>query len=253
MSTLDLAVIGGTGLYALDELSDVETHRIDTRWGPPSDVITVGTWHGRRVAFLARHGRDHKIAPHRVNYRANLTALQALGARTVIGVNAVGGVRADMPPQALVLPDQLIDYTDGRASSFSDADGETVVHIDFSEPYSASLRASLAEAARGAGVPLVGDGCYGCTQGPRLETIAEVRKLQRDGVDLIGMTGMPEAALAREAGLDYACLAVVANWAAGIGGSEPISLDEIYAHLKVGMAHARAVLAAWCRNTARPS
>lgn len=251
MKGLDLAVIGGTGLYALDELDAVETHRVETRWGAPSDVITVGTWQGCRVAFLARHGRDHKLAPHRVNYRANLAALKELGARTVIGVNAVGGVRADMPPQALVLPDQLIDYTDGRASSFSDAEGETVVHIDFSEPYSAGLRQSLAAAARAAGVPLVGDGCYGCTQGPRLETIAEVRKLQRDGVDLIGMTGMPEAALAREANLDYACLAVVANWAAGIGGSEPISLDEIYAHLKIGMAHARSVLAAWCRQHAR--
>ncbi len=251
MSGLDLAIIGGTGLYALDELSDVERRTVDTRWGAPSDVITIGTWHGCRVAFLARHGREHQIAPHRVNYRANLAALKELGARTVIGVNAVGGVRADMPPQALVLPDQLIDYTDGRASSFSDAAGETVVHIDFSEPYSAALRAALAAAAKSAGVALVGDGCYGCTQGPRLETIAEVRRLQRDGVDLIGMTGMPEAALAREAGLDYACLAVVANWAAGIGGSEPISLDEIYAHLKVGMAHARAVLAAWCRQHAR--
>lgn len=251
MSGLDLAIIGGTGLYALDELSDVERRTVDTRWGAPSDVITIGTWNGCRVAFLARHGREHQIAPHRVNYRANLAALKELGARTVIGVNAVGGVRADMPPQALVLPDQLIDYTDGRASSFSDAAGETVVHIDFSEPYSAALRAALAAAAKSAGVALVGDGCYGCTQGPRLETIAEVRRLQRDGVDLIGMTGMPEAALAREAGLDYACLAVVANWAAGIGGSEPISLDEIYAHLKVGMAHARAVLAAWCRQHTR--
>ncbi|MCU0754957.1 MAG: S-methyl-5'-thioinosine phosphorylase [Xanthomonadales bacterium] len=251
MSALDLAIIGGTGLYALDELEALETRTLATRWGAPSDAITVGTWHGCRVGFLARHGREHQIAPHRVNYRANLAALQQLGARTVIGVNAVGGVRADMPPQALVLPDQLIDYTAGRASSFSDAEGETVVHIDFSEPYSAGLRQSLTQAARAAGVPLVADGCYGCTQGPRLETIAEVRKLQRDGVDLIGMTGMPEAALAREAGLDYACLAVVANWAAGIGGSEPISLDEIYAHLKVGTMHARAVLAAWCQQHAR--
>ncbi|MBK8287169.1 MAG: S-methyl-5'-thioinosine phosphorylase [Ahniella sp.] len=229
--SLDLALIGGTGLYQFPGLVVSERVRPDTPFGAPSGDIVIGELAGKRVAFLARHGESHTIAPHRVNYRANVFALHALGAKRVIGVNAVGGIRADMGPKVVVIPDQIIDYTHGRFTSFCDVDGAKVDHIDFSEPYTESLRQSLIAAAARAGVEVVKDGCYGATQGPRLETRAEIARMQRDGSDLVGMTGMPEAALARELGLEYACIALIANWAAGCGDQAEISLDEIFANL----------------------
>lgn len=241
---LALAVIGGTGLYDFPGLEAVERRAVETPFGPPSAECVLGRIGARRVAFLARHGVEHSIAPHQVNYRANLWALHALGARRVVGVNAVGGIRADMGPEALVLPDQLIDYTWGRVSSFSDAPGTKVQHVDFSEPYSASLRADLLAAADRAGIALVDGGCYAATQGPRLETRAEIARLRRDGCDLVGMTGMPEAVLARELGLDYACVAVVANWAAGCGDEAEISIEEIHANLARAMARIPPLIAA---------
>ena len=244
MPSLDLAIIGGTGLYAFPGLADAECLEPATRWGVPSAPIVTGTLAGRRVAFLARHGESHTIAPHRINYRANLAALHELGARRVVGVNAVGGIRADMGPRVLAVPGQLIDYTSGRAGSFCDADGEPVLHVDFSQPYSAALRGELLAAAARAGVAVVDGGCYGATQGPRLETIAEIERLRRDGCDLVGMTGMPEAALARELGIEYACLALVANWAAGCGGQSAISLEEIHAHLAAATARVPPIVAA---------
>lgn len=243
MNTIDLAVIGGTGLYRLADLADAQRHDVETPWGATSAVIVSGHLGKLRVAFLARHGEDHSIAPHRVNYRANLWALHALGARRVIGVNAVGGIRADMGPRARVVPDQLIDYTSGRIGSYSDADGAEVRHIDFSEPYTAGLRRELLDAAARAGIPIVDGGCYGATQGPRLETRAEIARMRRDGCDLVGMTGMPEAALARELDLDYACLALVANWAAGCGDEAEISIDEIMTNLETATAEVPKVLA----------
>ena len=226
-ASIELAVIGGTGVYAFPGLENPERREVSTRWGAPSSAIVTGEVAGRRVAFLARHGEGHTIAPHRINYRANIAALREIGARRIVGVNAVGGIRDDMGPRVLAIPDQLIDYTTGRASSFCDADGEPVLHAEFGEPYSVGLRNALLDAARRAGVAVVDGGCYGATQGPRLETRAEIARLRRDGCALVGMTGMPEAALAREAELDYACLAVVANWAAGCGPDPdaPISLE----------------------------
>jgi len=243
---IDLAIIGGTGVYAFPGLQRAQRHRISTRWGEPSSAVVVGEVEGKRVAFLARHGEGHTIAPHRINYRANIDALHALGAPRVIGVNAVGGIRDDMGPRVLAVPGQLIDYTTGRISSFCDAEGEAVLHIEFGEPYTESLRHGLLEAARRAGVAVVAGGCYGATQGPRLETRAEIARMRRDGCDLVGMTGMPEAALAREHGLDYACLAVVANWAAGCGPDPdaPISLDEIHAHLAAATEQVPAIVRA---------
>ena len=229
--SLDLALIGGTGLYQFPGLVVSERVRPDTPYGAPSGDIVIGELAGKRVAFLARHGESHTIAPHRVNYRANVFALHALGAKRVIGVNAVGGIRADMGPKVVVIPDQIIDYTHGRFTSFCDVDGAKVDHIDFSEPYTESLRQALITAAAKAGVAAVAGGCYGATQGPRLETRAEIARMQRDGSDLVGMTGMPEAALARELGLEYACIALIANWAAGCGDQAEISLDEIFANL----------------------
>ena len=240
-----LAVIGGSGLYELAGLEDVQRHNVETPFGTPSGAVVVGTFAGQRVAFLARHGEDHRLAPHRVNYRANVWALHHLGVRRIVGVNAVGGIRADMGPRTIVVPDQLIDYTYGRASSFHDVDGGKVQHVDFSAPYAASLRKQLLAAAHAAHVTVVSEGCYGATQGPRLETRAEIARLRRDGCDLVGMTGMPEAVLARELDMDYACLALVANFAAGCGDEAEISIAEIFAHLAAATAEVPRILTAW--------
>ena len=242
--SLDLAIIGGTGLYKFPGLENVERRMLATPFGAPSDDIVLGTLAGKRVAFLARHGENHTLAPHRVNYRANVWALQHLGARRVIGVNAVGGIRDDMGPRVIAIPDQIIDYTHGRYDSFCDVEGAKVEHVDFTEPYSVALRGKLLAAARGAGIAIIDGGCYGATQGPRLETRAEITRMRRDGCDLVGMTGMPEAALARELNLDYACLALVANWAAGCGGMASISLPEIFANLEAATAQVSPIVMA---------
>lgn len=241
---IDLAVIGGSGLYQFPGLENATRRALETPYGAASGDVVLGDFAGRKLAFLARHGESHTLPPHRVNYRANLWALHALGARRVIGVNAVGGIRADMGPRTLVVPDQLIDYTHGRITSFCDAEGAEVRHIDFSEPYTASLRKDLLDGASKAGIAVIDGGCYGATQGPRLETRAEIARMKRDGCDLVGMTGMPEAALARELGLGYACLALVANFAAGCGDEEEISIEEIFAHLAAATAQVPPLLQA---------
>jgi 5'-methylthioinosine phosphorylase len=242
ISTIDFAVIGGTGLYALDELRDVEQREMGNRFGSASSLVTIGTWQNARVAFLTRHGGDHTIAPHRVNYRANIQALKDLGIKQIIAVNAVGGIHPKLGPKAISICDQLVDYTSGRLSSFSDFEAEKVIHIDFTDPYSASLRARLISAAAAAQIDALDFGCYGCTQGPRLETKAEIARMKRDGCDLVGMTGMPEAVLAREAGLEYASLAIVANWAAGCGDEAEITMEEIFANLAEGMQRIKQIL-----------
>lgn len=235
---IDLAVIGGTGLYQLAALDEAEHVAVGTRWGAPSGPVAVGRIGAARVAFLARHGQAHTIAPHRVNYRANLWALHELGAKRVLGINAVGGITPRMGPRVMLVPDQVIDYTHGRDTSYCDAEGEAVVHIDLSEPYSESLRAGLLGAAAAESIAVLDGGVHGVTQGPRLETTAEVARMARDGCDVVGMTSMPEAALARELGLEYACLAMVANWAAGcdehgVGQHlAPITMAEIQEHLR---------------------
>ena len=242
-----LAVIGGTGLYRMPGLTDAAERLLDTPYGRPSAAVVTGRLDGHAVAFLARHGVAHDIAPHRVNYRANVWILRELGARRVLAVNAVGGIRDDMGPRVVAVPHQIVDYTHGRASSYCDVEGAKVVHVDLSEPYSESLRQRLIEAVAATGANVVRDGVYGATQGPRLETAAEIARMRRDGCDLVGMTAMPEAALARELELEYACLALVANWAAGCGGVPSISLDEIYRNLDAATARVpdivRALLA----------
>ncbi|HVC15927.1 MAG TPA: S-methyl-5'-thioinosine phosphorylase [Rhodanobacter sp.] len=245
---IDLAVIGGSGLYRFPGLENATRHALDTPYGAASGDVLSGDFTGRRVAFLARHGEHHTLPPHRVNYRANLWALHSLGARRVVGINAVGGIRGDMGPRAIVVPDQLIDYTHGRLTSYCDVDGAEVKHIDFSAPYTESLRQQLLAAAAKAGIAVIGGGCYGATQGPRLETRAEIARMKRDGCDLVGMTGMPEAALARELALDYACLALVANFAAGCGDEAQISIEEIFAHLAMATAQVPRILAALLEN-----
>jgi 5'-methylthioinosine phosphorylase len=212
-----LALIGGTGLNRLEGLEAVAEHQLETPFGAPSAPIIEGRYAGKEIYFLARHGVPHSIAPHRVNYRANLWALREAGADEVIAVFAVGGILAEMTPGHLVIPDQVIDYTWGREHSFLDGDAAPLGHIDFTEPYSADLRLQLVECAQNLKLNCSPSGTYGATQGPRLETAAEIRRMARDGCDVVGMTGMPEAALAAELELPYAAICMVVNPAAGLG------------------------------------
>ena len=243
---LGLAIIGGTGLYKLADLQDVEAHQPVTRYGAPSGPIRVGTLAGKRVAFLARHGEGHSVPPHRINYRANLAALKAVGTRQVLALNTVGGITERFGPRVLGCPDQLIDYTWGRIATLSEETGADVLHVDFGDPYTPALRREILAAAMRADVAMVDGGCYGATQGPRLETKAEISRMRRDGCDLVGMTGMPEAGLAREMGLEYACLAIVANWAAGAGPDpdDQITLEEVLAHVEAASAGLGPLLSA---------
>ena len=243
-----LAIIGGTGLTRLPEFEIIRREKVATPYGDPSADLTFGKLYGQDIVFLARHGEKHAVPPHRINYRANIWALKQSGANGILAVAAVGGIRADMAPGKIAIPGQLIDYTYGRAHTFFEDDLDHVIHIDFTQPYSPQLREKLLNAAAVAGLSVIDGGVYGCTQGPRLETPAEITRMERDGCDLVGMTGMPEAALAREAGMDYACCAVVANWAAG-RGHEEISMPEIEANLARGMADLslllKSLFAAW--------
>lgn len=236
--SIELAVIGGTGVYALGELTEVQTLQPETPYGAPSGPIRIGTMAGKRVAFLARHGEGHSLPPHKINYRANLAALRAVGAQRVLALNTVGGITERFGPRVLACPDQLIDYTWGRISTLCEEPDTDVLHVDFGDPYTATFRQDVLKAAVFSQVALVDGGCYGATQGPRLETKAEIARMRRDGCDLVGMTGMPEAGLARELGLDYACLAIVANWAAGAGPNvdEIITLQDVLENVSVAMA-----------------
>jgi 5'-methylthioinosine phosphorylase len=238
---MTIAIIGGTGLDQLDGLQVGEKIALDTPYGTPSAPVQQGTYNGKPVFFLARHGERHEWPPHRVNYRANMYALKQLGVQQVIAVNAVGGIHHDMGPAVISVPDQIIDYTWGRIHTYSDDEHSPLEHIDFTYPYAERTRELLVRAADAAGVIVLARGVYGCTQGPRLETTAEIRRMQRDGCDLVGMTAMPEAPLAREIGLDYASLCVVANWAAGCT-DELITMEAIEATLKVGMDNIRKIL-----------
>ena len=262
---MTLGVLAGTGLYEIPGVEDARLHHdLTTPWGAPTGVPMSATLEGTPVVFLPRHGASHDTPPHRVNYRANIAAIRALGVERVVAVAAVGAIDTSLRNGALACPTQIIDYTWGRESTFHDGSGASdaglglggdgasdlgagVQHVDFTEPYCAVLREGLAAAARAVGVDVAMRGCYAATQGPRLESAAEVDRLDRDGCTLIGMTGMPEAGLAREAGLRYAHLCVVVNAAAGRGAAE-ITMDEIRAALATGMADAvkvvRAVAAA---------
>jgi len=246
MTDISLAIIGGTGVYKLAQLENEEAHQPVTPYGPPSGPVRIGDLAGKRVAFLARHGEGHSLPPHKINYRANLAALKALGAVKVLAINTVGGITEAFGPRVLACPDQLIDYTWGRISTICEEPGTEVLHVDFGDPYTPSLRERVLEAAERAGVALLGHGCYGATQGPRLETKAEIARMKRDGCDLVGMTGMPEAGLARELGLDYACLAIVANWAAGAGpdSDEVITFEYVLANVAAASAGLPALVAA---------
>jgi 5'-methylthioadenosine phosphorylase len=244
-----LAIIGGSGLSQLGSMEVTQRRVARTPYGEPSGALTFGRIRGREVVFLARHGYGHTIAPHEVNYRANLWALKDAGAESVVSVASVGGIRDDAAPGVLMLPHQVIDYTWGRASTFFEGPGTPVNHIDFTEPYSRKMRARILSAAAAVGERMVDGGVYAATQGPRLESAAEINRLERDGADIVGMTGMPEAALAREIALEYAAIAVVANYAAGRGDSErAVPLDKIEAVLEEAMGRVRRIIEKLCEQ-----
>jgi 5'-methylthioinosine phosphorylase len=244
-----VAIIGGSGLSQLGNMEVTQRRVMRTPYGEPSGPLTFGRIKGREVMFLARHGYGHTIAPHEVNYRANMWALKDAGADMVVSVASVGGIRADITPGALVLPDQIIDYTWGRSSTYFEGAGVPVNHIDFTEPYSAQLRRKILAAAKACGEKILDGGTYAATQGPRLETAAEITRLERDGAHIVGMTGMPEAALAREISLDYAAIAVVANYAAGRADSKrAVPLDKIGEVLDEAMGRVRRIIEKFCEK-----
>lgn len=238
-----LAVIGGSGLSQLANLEIRQRKVARTPFGEPSGPLTVGALQGRELVFLARHGYGHTIAPHQVNYRANLWALREMGVEEVVSVASVGGIRSDLGPGVLLVPDQILDYTWGRAATFYEGADAPVTHIDFTEPYSANVRRRILAAATACGEAIHNGGVYATTQGPRLETAAEITRLERDGADVVGMTGMPEAALARELDLAYAAIGVVANYAAGRGDSlRAVSLEQIGVVLEQAMERVRRII-----------
>lgn len=240
-----LAIIGGTGLTQLDNLTITKRLIVRTPYGEPSQPLIFGEVAGREVIFLARHGNGHTIPPHAVNYRANIYALHLQGVTEIAAVATVGGIHPDLTPGTIAMPHQIIDYTHGRKNTFYDGIELPVKHIDFTEPYCPNLRAKWQRAAANISEPLVDRGVYASMQGPRLETAAEINRLERDGATMVGMTGMPEAALARELGISYAVICPVANHAAGRGDSlHGIQYEELMVKLNETMERVRNLIAA---------
>lgn len=237
------AVIGGSGLSKLPGFQMERRQVFRTPYGEPSGALMFGRLADEEVVFLARHGYGHTIAPHQINYRANISALsQITDLEGILSVASVGGIRPDLLPGQLIIPDQILDYTWGRPSTYFEGSAQ-VEHIDFTWPYDQTLRSGLRAAADAINESVVFGGCYACTQGPRLETAAEVRRLARDGADIVGMTGMPEAALARELDMPYAHLALVVNSAAGVGDSaQEISHAQISQVVAAGMSRVMDVV-----------
>lgn len=239
-----LAIVGGRGLSALDNLQVTHRQVMRTPYGLPSGALTFGILNGKEVVFLARHGYGHTLAPHEINYRANIWALKEVGATRIASVSAVGGISAAAFPGRFVIPHQLIDYTHGRKSTYFEGAQVPLVLMDFTEPYCPIMRRRLLRAGLHIGLDIMTEAVYAVTQGPRLDTSAEVKRLAQDGADIVGMTGMPEAALAKELDLSYAALAVVGNWAAGIQTSQKsIDLDTANQQLRVCMEQVREMLA----------
>ena len=239
-----LAVIGGSGLNQISHFTITEQTQPDTPFGQ-SAIVRRGQFENQshEVLFMPRHGEGHNLPPHLINYRANLWALKERGASTILGVNAVGGIRADMEPGTIVIPDQLIDYTYGRDHTFFTGDSTGVQHIDFTRPFHEHWRQQIITAAAKEDIAVITEGTYACSQGPRLETAAEIQKLKRDGCDVVGMTGMPEAALARELDLKYCALNLVVNWGAGLS-AEVITMEMIAQVLTVGMVPVTKIIQA---------
>ena len=240
---MKLGIIGGSGLYDLAGLENLGQRKVMTAWGVPSAPLTFGCLHGVELFFLPRHGSNHHLPPHRINYRANIAALADVGVTGIVATAAVGGIEHNAGTGVIVVPDQIIDYTYGREHTYSDGTQAHPQHVDFSEPYSARLRAALIGAAADVDIAVLPRGVYAATQGPRLESAAEIDRLERDGCTIVGMTGMPEAALARELGLEYANISLVVNPAAGRAHGE-ITMADIERELTLGMGQIRHVLSA---------
>ena len=238
----NVAIIGGTGLTNLADLEIIRREVVQTPYGEPSGALTHGVLCGKEIVFIARHGYGHTIPPHKINYRANLWALKHVGVERIIAIAAVGGIASDFSPKKLAIPNQIIDYTWSRKNTFFEEGLEEVVHVDFTYPYDESLRQILIKACQLANVDYCESGTYGATQGPRLESAAEINRYERDGCTMVGMTGMPEAVLARELGMAYATCAVSVNWAAG-RSENLITMADIEQCLKEGMEGIRAMFA----------
>ncbi|MCF6204470.1 MAG: S-methyl-5'-thioinosine phosphorylase [Methylococcaceae bacterium] len=242
-----LAIIGGTGLSRIKGLNITKTESLETPFGNPSANFIHGDINNKDIIFLARHGNPHTIQPHKINYLANIWGLKKLGVTDIIAVAAVGGITPQMEPAHIVIPDQIIDYSYGREHTFFSDNLVTVTHIDFTFPYNKTLRDKLIQTATHLKLSISPSATYGCTQGPRLESAAEIKRMEQDGCDLVGMTGMPEAALAKEMGINYAAIAVVVNWAAGKseGG---IIMSEIEIYLEKGMENVYSLLTSFISN-----
>ncbi len=236
-----IAIIGGTGLTSLAGVEITETREVETPYGSPSSALSFGTMGDKEIIFLPRHGNPHAIPPHKINYRANIYALKENGVKNIIAVNAVGGITSEMHPERIVVPEQIIDYTYDRKHTFFEDNLNEVIHIDFTNPYSVDLREQLTSNPVILDLNVFVGGVYAATQGPRLETAAEVDKLEKDGCDIVGMTGMPETALARELNINYVCLSLVVNWAAG-KSDEEITMAVIEKHLEDGMEKVKLLL-----------
>ena len=239
-----IAVIGGSGLTQLANLEITRRQIVRTPYGEPAGPLTFGHIGDKEIVFLARHGYGHTLAPHEVNYRANMWAIHAQKVTHVIAIATVGGIASNLGAGTIAVPDQLIDYTWGRQSTFFEGAEQPVTHVDFTYPYSEEVRRLVIDSAKDVSIPVVEGGTYAVVQGPRLETKAEIDRLDRDGATMVGMTGMPEAALARELGLQYAHLCVVVNPAAGRGTSaRTVSLEDIGRVIEETMGKARTIVA----------
>lgn len=243
-----IGVIGGTALVEIGQLTDIVHYAIDTPFGKPSSDLSQGRINDQQFVFVSRHGVEHAIPPHQINYRANIWALREAGVSEIVAISSVGGIDEAMAPGTLLIPDQIIDYTWGRAHTFFDRDFSIHNHIEFTLPYDTQHRQSLLNRAVMCNQTVVDGGTMGVTQGPRLETAAEIKRMRQDGCEVVGMTGMPEAALARELKLPYACLAVVVNWAAGVVDG-PISMDDIQAMLSDCSGRINEILLAYGQKT----
>lgn len=242
-----LAIIGGTGLISFNAMNIAESKFIDTPYGNPSGPLMHGKIAGNKIIILCRHGNNHSIPPHKINYRANIWALHNIGVTHVIASASVGGINKNAPPQKIIIPDQIIDYTYSRKHTFFENDSDGVKHVDFTNPYCDELRENLLNAANEINLNVCENGTYGATQGPRLESAAEVIRMERDGCDIVGMTGMPETVLAKELGVCYSTLALSANWAAGKSDKE-LSINEIRKTIENGMYSVNQLLSMTVNN-----
>lgn len=240
MTSWTIGIIGGSGLYAMDVLEDAEWIAVDTPWGPPSDELLIGRIHGVKCVFLPRHGRGHTLAPATINYRANIDALKRVGCTDIVAVSAIGSLREELPPGHFVVVDQFIDRTLGRASSFFG--NGFVAHVSMADPVCSRLGALVADAAKAAGAPVARGGTYLAMEGPQFSSRAESALYRSWGCDVIGMTAMPEAKLAREAQLPYALLGMVTDYDCWKESGDVVNVETIIAQLNANADAARLTI-----------